>query len=146
MKHVQYCRTLIHSDEAKRLSDAYTMHRLADPIGNIGRWFAVAIADGTSGDNNTLYDNRLDAITHQHHNEMYYAYIQIVPSNMPVCDAEIYLAAVRNTYAARKSLIDRNHRNGGRDIITRLTVEDQIAQSLGVGSTNLVIPGRNSHK
>jgi hypothetical protein len=146
MRHNQYCRTLIHSDAAKRLSDAYTMHRLADPIGNIGRWFAVAIADGTSGDMNTLYDSRLDAITHQHHNEQYYVFIQIVPSNMPVCDAEIYLAAVRKTYDARKSLLDRDHRNGGRDIITRLTAEDQIAQSRGYNSTNLIVPGRNNHK
>jgi hypothetical protein len=122
------------------------MHRLADPIGNLGRWFAIAIADGTSGDNNTLYDSRLDAITHQHHNETYYCYMQIVPSNMSVCDAEIYINGVRKTYQARKNLIDRDQKSGGREIITRLTAEDQIAQSRGYNSTNLIVPGRNYHK
>lgn len=114
------------------------MHRLADPIGNIGRWFALAIADGTSGDHNTLYSSKEEAILYQHHNEQHYLYIQIVPSNMPVCDAEIYLAGVRKTYEARKNL-------EGRDIITRLTAEDQLAQSRGI-NTNLIIPGRNQHR
>lgn len=144
MTHAQYCRTPLHSDAAKRISDVYTMHRLADPIGNIGHWFALAIADGTSGDDNTLYDSRGEAVKHQHHNEVYYLYIQIVPSNMPVCDAEILLNGVRKTYKARKHLLDRDNKAGGLDVITRLTAEDQIAQSNGYNSTNLIVPGRNS--
>lgn len=140
MNHQHYCRILDHSDPAKRIHDTYMMHRLADPIGNIGRWFAVAIADGTT--DNVLYDTRGDAIRHQHHNEFYYAYVQIVPSQMSICDAEIFLSGVRKTYQARKSLMDRDHAHGGMEIIPRLSIEDQRSQIAGK-PTNLVIPGRN---
>lgn len=143
MIHATYCRMLKHSDAAKRIRDTYIMHRLADPIGNIGRWFACAIQDGTT--DNVLYDSRADAIRHQHHNEMYYAYVQIVPSQMSLCDAELFLSGVRKTYEARKNLIDRGAPNGGLEIIPRLAAEDQIAQINGRAS-NLIIPGRNSHR
>lgn len=137
MNHTHYCRTLVHSDAAKRICDTYTLHRLADPIGNIGQWFAVAIADGTS--DGVLYDSRIDAIRHQRHNEFYYVYVQIVPAQMSICDAEIFLAGVRKTYEARKKLMDRNHPQGGLEIIPRLTVEDQRAQNAGIGQ-NLILP------
>lgn len=131
MRHTSYCRTLQHSDAAKRIADEYALHQIAGELGgNVGRWFAVAIADGTS--DHTLYDSRLDAITHQHHNEYYYCYIQIVPSQMSVCDAELYLSGVRKTYEARKAMMDRNHHAGGREIIPRLAAEDQRAQIAGI--------------
>jgi len=139
MNHAQYCRTLEHTDPAKRIHDTYSLHRLADPIGNIGRWFAVAIADGTS--DRVLYDSRRDAIRHQHHNEHYYAYIQIVPSDMTLCDCEFFLSGVKKMYDARKALMDRDHHSGGLEPITRLAVEDQMAMVNG-RTTNLIIPGR----
>lgn len=139
MNHDGFCRTLHHSDAAKRISDTYSIHRLADPIGHIGKWFAVAIADGTS--DGTLYDSRHDAITHQHHNETYYAYVQIVPANMSVCMAEMFLSGVRKTYEARKNLMNRDHPQGGLEPITRLTIEDQRNQLAGK-PTNLIVPGR----
>jgi hypothetical protein len=139
VEHTHYCRTLRHSDAAKRIVETYNLHRLADPIGNTGHWFAVAIADGTT--DNDLYDSRIDAIRHQHHNEHYYAYLQIVPSQMSICDAEIFLSGVRKTYDARKALVDRDHPKGGLDVIPRLTVEDQLAQNAG-RPTNLIVPGR----
>jgi hypothetical protein len=137
--HTSWCRTLNHSDAAKRISETFALHRLADPIGNIGHWFACAIADGTT--DNVLYDSKLDAITHQHHNETYYAYVQIVPAQMSICDAEVFLSGVRKTYQARKGLIDRDHPQGGLEPIRRLTVEDQMAQNAGI-PTNLIVPGR----
>lgn len=139
MNHDSYCRTLEHSDPAKRIFDTYSLHRLADPIGNLGRWFAVAIADGTT--DNVLYDNRGDAVRGQRHNEFYYCYIQIVPSSMTVCAAEIFLSGVRKTYDARKALMDRNHRAGGLEIIPRLTIEDELNQQNG-RTTNLIVPGK----
>lgn len=139
MEHAVWCRTLKHSDAAKRIADTFMLHRLADPIGNIGHWFACAIADGTT--DNVLYGSKRDAITHQHHNEHYYAYVQIVPAQMGYCEAEMFLSGVRKTYDARKALIDRNHPKGGMEPITRLTVEDQMAQNAGK-PTNLIVPGR----
>jgi hypothetical protein len=142
MIHATYCRTQVHSDVAKRLHDIYMMHRMADPIGNIGKWFAVAIADGTT--DNILYDTRGDAVRYQHHNEMYSAYVQVVPGEISICDAELFMSGVRKTYQARKALMDRDHSNGGMEIIPRLAVEDQIAQNNGK-PTNLIIPERNAH-
>lgn len=136
-----------HSDAAKRLRDEYALHRLTDPIGNTGRWFAVALQDGSS--DHVLYDTRRDAVTHQHHNEMYYAYIQIVPATMTLCDAESFLAAVRKIYDSGTRLTDRDHRAGGREVIARATQEDQysLIRSINRGGlerpSNLIIPGRN---
>lgn len=137
---------LEHSDEAKRLSDTYRLHRLADPIGSIGHWFAAALADGRS--DNVLYDTRLDAVTHQRHNERYYTFIQIIPSDMNPCNAESHLIGVRKIYDAGFTLVDREHRAGGRSIIPRLTVEDQAAQMRSILSggklplTNIRYPRR----
>lgn len=131
-----------HSDAAKRIYDTYSLHRLADPIGNLGRVFAVSIADGTT--DNVLYDTRQDAIRHQHHNEWYYDYVRISPTQMSLCDAELFLSGIRKTYEARKSLMDRDHPKGGLEIIHRLTVEDQLAQNAGK-PTNLIVPGRYSN-
>jgi hypothetical protein len=137
MEHTHYCRTLDHSDAAKRIYETYTLHRLADPIGNLGQWFAVAIADGST--DGVLYDSRIDAITHQHHNETYYVYVLIGPHQMSLCDAEIFLAGVRKTYDARKAMMDRDRPSGGKVIIPRLTVEDQLAQNAGKWQ-NLILP------
>lgn len=112
-----------HSDGAKRVSDTYRLHRLADPIGSIGHWFAVSLANGDS--DRTLYDSRRDAVTHQHHNEEFYCYIQIVPSDMNHCQAESFLMTNRKMADAGIRLTDRDHHSGGRVMIPRLTVEDQ---------------------
>lgn len=126
MKHTSWCRTLNHSDAAKRVYDEYALHQIAGELGsNVGRWFAVAIADGTS--DHTLYDSRNDAIRHQHHNEEFYAFVQIVPSQMSVCDAEMFLSGWRKSYEARKRLMP-----SGKEIIPRLAVEDQRAQIAGL--------------
>lgn len=139
MEHKPYCRTLDHSDAAKRIADTYAMHRLADPIASVGKWFAVALQDGTS--DNTVYDTKQDAIRHQHHNEYYFTYIQIVPGTIGVCDAEFLLSGARKMSKARNALMDRDHPKGGMEPITRLTAEDQINQ-IGGRSSNLIIPGR----
>jgi len=115
-----------HTDEAKRISDTYRLHRLADPIGSIGHWFAPAIADGRS--DNVLYDTRRDAVTHQHHNELYYCYVQIGPHDMNACQAESFIQTHRKLYQAGIKLTDRDHHAGGRVMIPRLSVEDQQAQ------------------
>jgi hypothetical protein len=138
--------TAEHSDAAKRLSDTYTLHRLADPIGSIGRWFGAALADGDS--DRTLYDSKRDCVTHQHHDEMYYAYVQIIPSNMSQCQAESFLGTHRKMYDAGIRLTDRDHRAGGLSVIPRLTDEDQMAQMRSILSggklpqSNIRLPRR----
>lgn len=126
-----------HSDAAKRVSDIYLMHRVADPYGNIGKWMACALADGSS--DNVLYDSKQDAIRHQHHNENWYTFIQIVPSTMTPCEAEVMLKVARMAYDAGGRISDGFSRH---DLIKRLGWEDQLAASNGI-ATNVVI-GRNN--
>ena len=112
-----------HTDAAKRLSDTYRLHRLADPIGSIGHWFAASLSNCDS--DRTIYDTRRDAVTHQHHDELYYFYVQIIPSDMNPCQAESHLSGQRTMSNAGIRLTDRDHHSGGRVMIPRLTVEDQ---------------------
>lgn len=134
------------SDASKRCADWYQLHRMADPLGNIGKWFAVALSDGSS--DGTLYDSRRDCITHQKHNEFYYAYIQIVPSNMTIGEAEVFLTTQRRMYDVNVRIIDPDLPNGGPEMIPRMSNEDQQSQLRRLfGSRekprNLLIPGRD---
>ena len=126
-----------HSDAAKRVADIYSLHRLADPYGNIGYWIACALADGQS--DMVLYESKQAAIRHQHHNENWYTFIQIVPSNMTPCEAEVMLKVARMAYESGMRVTDGLSR---RDLIKRLGWEDQTALSNGI-ATNVVI-GRNN--
>jgi hypothetical protein len=125
-----------HSDAAKRVSDIYSLHRVADPYGNIGSWFAAALADGTS--DMVLYDSKQSAIKHQHHNENYYSFIQVVPAMMTPCETEVMLKIARMLYDKGNRQTDGNSK---RDLIRRLGWEDQVALSKGV-VTNVRM-GRN---
>jgi hypothetical protein len=125
-----------HSDAAKRVSDIYSLHRVADPYGNIGSWFAAALADGTS--DMVLYDSKQSAISHQHHNENYYTFIQVVPAMMTPCETEVMLKIARMLYDKGNRQTDGNSK---RELIRRLGWEDQVALSKGV-VTNVRM-GRN---
>lgn len=136
-----------HTDPAKRLSDTYRLHRLADPIGSIGHWFASALNNADS--DRTLYDTRRDAVTHQHHDEEYYFYTQIRPCDMNACQAESVLSGARKIAGTPGiKLTDRDHHAGGRVMIPRVAVEDQMAQMRSLLSggilpqTNIRLPRR----
>jgi hypothetical protein len=126
VKHDRGCPAVGHTDAALRVADEYTMHRLADPYGTIGKWFAANLGDGKS--DHVLYDTKREAILHQHHNESWYTYIQIGPHSMSVCAAEVMLKIGRRGVA----LVDPEHVKGGREIIKRISYEDQVAQSRGI--------------
>jgi hypothetical protein len=106
-----------HSDAAERMAAIWGMHRLADPIGNLGKWMAIKLEDGSS--DNVLYDTKADAVAHQHHMEMYFAYCQIKPVPMTVDDAEIFLSVSRRMYKAGVRMADP------LQPITRVGREDQ---------------------
>ena len=128
-----------HSDAAKRVSDTYRLHKTAQGAAALGRFIAVALADGTS--DGVLYDTKTDAVRHQHHNEMWFAYVCIGPHDMAPCEAEEFLATVRLFYDAGIPMQDP------REVIARSTVEDQrslvrsIAARGRVRPRNLVYPG-----
>jgi hypothetical protein len=132
--HALTCATFEpHSDAAKRLSDTYRLHRLADHFGSIGHWFAVSLGDG-SGDN-CLYPSKDEAISHQHHNEENCAFVQIVPSDMTVCDAEMYLKIYRRLREAGIRVTNP------KQMIPRLTREDMGSQMRSIVSGGQVRPG-----
>jgi hypothetical protein len=111
-------------DAGKRIADTYIMHRLADPIGNLGKFMAVRLQDGTS--DNTLYPSMQVAreVIGRRDDEDRWLYIQIVPSQLPARDAAILLRGARKMYTAgiRQRAMD------GRVMIPRLAREDHISQ------------------
>jgi hypothetical protein len=127
--HEAYCRIKQHSDAAKRFCDTYNLHKIGAGKASLGKWIAVRLSDGTSDD--TLYDDKLAAVTHQHHNEQLYAFVCIAPPSMKVCDAEVLIRTHRKMYDAGMRMTDPDHKHGGMDLITRLTQSDQLAMSRG---------------
>lgn len=131
-----------HSDAAHRVADTYNLHRAAAGLDAVGQWFAAALADGTS--DQVLYASKRAAVRHQRHNEQFYAFVRIAPCSMSPCEASSFLATNRALYDRGMRMADPDHRGGGRELITRLTVEDQMAQVaaiLGRGRpTNLLLP------
>jgi hypothetical protein len=134
-----------HSDAAKRVSDTYRLHRAAEGLAAIGRWFAAALADGTT--DGQLYDCKRDAVLHQHHNEQWYAFVCINPGDMNPCEAEGFLAVQRTLYEHGIRLTDPDHLRGGREVVQRVTREDQhsLIRSIASGGrtrpSGLVYPG-----
>lgn len=115
-----------YSDAAKRVSDQYNLHKIGSGADAIGQWFAARLSDGTT--DGVLYGSKSDAVRGQHHNEDFYAFIQIGPWSMTYQDAETYLATMRKMYDSGLRLADRDASHGGRDVIKRVTHEDQFAQ------------------
>ena len=124
-----------HSDAAMRIAEIYTLHRLADYYGNMGHWIACRLDDGSS--DNCLYDSKAHAIKFQKHYENWYTFIQIVPSEMTPCEAEVMIKMARMAYDHGMRITDGL---GRRDLIRRLTWEDQTAQSKGI-VTNIQLEG-----
>jgi hypothetical protein len=134
-----------HSDAAKRVSDTYRLHKIG--IGNqaIGQWFAARLADGTT--DNVLYGTKRAAVRHQHHNEVYFAFVCIGPGDMSPCEADEFLALNRMLYDKGIRMTDPDDVKGGREIVQRSTVEDQrsLVRSIASGGrirpSGLVYPG-----
>lgn len=126
--HSPWCqaKALAHTDAAKRVSDTYELHRMARPLECIGKWFACALLDGTT--DGVLYDSKGDAVRHQHHNEMYYAYVMISPGSMDACAAEAFLKIHRMMYDKGIRLHDPDDRDhGGLSVVPRMNAEDMRA-------------------
>lgn len=137
--HEAYCqqKAFGHSDAARRVSDTYNLHRIAAGLDAVGKYFAAAIADGRS--DNVLYDTKRDAVRHQKHDEMYFTFIRIGPQSMRECDAEVMLKVARMAFEQGLRLADPDDARGGKELIKRVSVEDQVNQSRGLNS-NLVMP------
>lgn len=111
-----------HSDAAKRLSDAYNLHKMC---GESWGWIAIHLDDGST--DSTVYPTRSDAVSHQHHNEANRGYLELRAPWMSVCEAAAYLRWLRQ--AAKAAKPDRDELGGGLAVVPRLTwdgIERQI--------------------
>lgn len=86
-----------YSDAARRVSDAMTLHLLADGDGNWHKWVAFRLSDGTS--DGVVYDTPIEAADHQLHYKQC-AYIQIQRGGISPKAAEVMLNYYRKTYDA----------------------------------------------
>lgn len=109
-----------HEDAAKRVSDGYNLHLLADIDGNQGRWLAFRLSDGTS--DGTTYASKDDAIRGQRHNEKYCMFLPIRRTSMSVCAAASLLRTSRMMYDLGNPQTER------QELIPRLTRESQARQ------------------
>lgn len=139
MEHMQWCQRkgVEHSDAAKRIADEYNLHRLGAEYDSIGKWFACSLQDGTS--DHVLYDDKLSAVLHQHHNERNFLFMKINPSSASPCEMEVMLSTTRRLWKHNIRMPDPDHKHGGPSIITRLMAEDQLNFMRGA-VTNLKMP------
>jgi hypothetical protein len=129
MKHDPGCRFAResdggHSDASKRVADWYTLHRIGGA--RPGQCFAAALADGST--DGVIYDDKAAAVTHQKHNERWYAYIHIGPPFMTVCEAASVLRMHRHAAHLADVTADPDNVHGGPDVIPRLTIEGRERQ------------------
>lgn len=82
-------------DAARRCADAYNFHLTVHGEAAAGKWIAVRLSDGSS--DATLYDTKGDAVRHQLHENLC-AYINLLPTKMPVEDALSVLRTHRKLY------------------------------------------------
>lgn len=140
MQHDPYCprNRADHDDAAKRAADQHNLHIAAGAHNAVGKWIAIALADGDS--DGVLYDSKTDAIRHQHHNEMYYMFVCVGPASLSVCEMASFLHTNRMMHDAGIPLTDP------REVIRRVTVEDDRSLMRSIASrgrlrpSNLIIP------
>lgn len=83
-------------DEVKRLKYAMDTHAVAGSRG----WVAFRLADGTSPDNHTVYETRVEAVRHQNWDRDNMIYLEIIPGGMPYGEAEAVLQFARALHNA----------------------------------------------
>jgi hypothetical protein len=88
------------ADIGKRASETITLHILG---GNIGKWVALKLLDGSS--DGIPYDTRRDAIRHQLHEQLC-CYVKVPADGMPEADALRFILLNRALYAAGYRLAD----------------------------------------
>lgn len=133
-----------HSDASKRISDTHNLHLVAGESGraysgrneNVGRVFACKLSDGRS--DGVLYDTLEDAVSHQKHNEDWYAYLRVTNGGMTVCQAASFLRLHRQGQAAGV----RMDGTRPRVPIPRLTHEKFIDQVTAYARRDWIRPGR----
>jgi len=113
-----------HADPAKRMSDAAMLAWETDQWDSVGKWMAFKLEDGST--DHEVYPRKQDAV--RHNDEFRHCFIKLHPGGMGICEAQIMLTFHRNAYDAGFRLSDPDARNGGRDIVPRITTEGILSQ------------------
>lgn len=124
-----------HSDAAKRMADAYNLHKAA---GQVRGWVAIRYADGSS--DGTVYDSRADAVRDCFPWEDNFFYATLSQPPMSVCRAESLLRYKRIMSEMDRAHTDRDAPHGGLEVIPRLSDEDCEAQIAAVRQGKGFIP------
>lgn len=119
-----------HTDLAKRFADWYNLHKTAGAPN--GHWIAVSLNDGSS--DGSAYPDRKTAMRFQHGNEKWFAYVQLGPATMSVCEAESVMRWQRQTHRLQERFVDKDERQGGLQVIPRLNREDLERQMAAIRS------------
>jgi hypothetical protein len=112
------------ADAGKRVHDTVALHIVG---GNVGKWVAVRLADGSS--DGIPYDSRSDAIAHQLHEQLC-CYLKVTPDGITPQDAVRFILVNRALYDAGYRLADPDM--PGEPIYPQ-TREEEIAWILGLG-------------
>jgi hypothetical protein len=88
------------NDVGRRAADTVTLHILG---GNVGKWVALRLADGSS--DGIPYDSRADAINHQLHEQLC-CYLKVTPDGISPADAFRFIRLNRALYDAGYRLAD----------------------------------------
>lgn len=126
----RWARDFDHEDAAKRVADAYNLHRVAGSglgLDNVGKVFAARLSDGTS--DGVLYPDIRTAIRWQKSNARWYAYLRIQRDAMTACNAASLLKMHRDADAAGLNFVGRHDEpQSAMELIPRLTQEDHQRQ------------------
>lgn len=117
-----------------RAADNINMHFSAIGWDAVGKWCAIALADGSS--DHVLYGLRREAVSHQHHNEEWYCYVKIIPLMMGICEAQTYIDFHRKAYDAGFRLTDPDAKEGGRTFIMRGRPQETVQAQLHTFDTS----------
>jgi hypothetical protein len=106
------------ADAGNRASSAINLALLT---GDIGRWIALRLADGST--DGTTYDTRADAIRHQFHEQLC-CYVKVPPDGMPPEHATRFIQLNRALYDAGYRLADPDMPG---EPIYPLTIEEMVS-------------------
>jgi len=131
-------------EAGQRAYDSLILHKLASGVDAFGKWFAVNLSDGRS--DGVLYDSRRDAVRHQKGCERDRAYIPVKPGLASPKELATFIDVGRRMRDAGVAIPDVDHRNGGLDLIHRISNVDEYASLRNlfrgdVNPSNLIIPG-----
>lgn len=119
-----------HEDAARRACENLNMHYQAIGWDAVGKFTAIALADGSS--DHVLYDSKRDAVVHQHHNEQWFMFVKILPMAMTECEAQMLIDFHRKAYDAGFRLTDPDHREGGRQVIMRTRPIEKVNHQMAI--------------